>query len=220
MVAVSTRAVLATRLTVRGGASGILRRPSSTGQPMNPSRRQHLLVAALVFSAAAATALFWPGHDGITDQPPALSAEQIAVAPDGILVQTAATEIRWWLAGDASRQPRWRELDAPARNVLALSWVEGGAAGTRLDPFRGFNALSAAQSPLRPTAEDLAAAYDAIGASEVATVCRELERNAEANASGEIDAKFRAARSRADTAGKIRSYIRQHAAALSAVRQH
>lgn len=221
MVAVSVRTVAAPGPSLLGGSihgsQRSVRHCAAVGDTMTAHPRPLLLVAVLALCVAAAIALCWPRREGITDQPTALSPEQIAATPDGILVQTAATEIRWWLAGDASRQSRWRELGAPVRNVLALSWVEGGAAGTRLDPFRGFGALAAAASPLRPTADDLAVAYDAIGAPGAAGVCREWEQNADADAG--LDAKFRAARTQDDSSGKIRAYIRQHAAAIAAVRQ-
>lgn len=195
---------------------------------MTAQTRHRLLFATLAVVLIAAFALLWPRSEGIASQSPAMSAEQIAATPDRSLVQTAATEIRWWLAADPSRQPRWRELGEPVRHILALSWVESGEAGSRNDPFRGFAALFASTSPTRPSTDDLARAYEAIGAPELAALCREVQRvtdqemppQTDPRAYEELNAAFRRARDDVDSHGKFRAYIRQHAAAIAMIRQH
>ncbi len=179
------------------------------------------LVCALAL--AAGMLMFWPRGEPDLHAPMPATAAELAAATDAQVVYLATTELRWSLAGDAARLKRWRELDEVARSVLALSWVESGHADPRLAVFRGFAPLLSSQAPNRPTPDDLAQAYDAIGAPEVAEVCRKAQRVADRDAGVDayvgIDREFIHQRDAVGTLGKLRCYVRGHVAEIAAVRQ-
>ncbi|MBA3683910.1 MAG: hypothetical protein H0W72_01515 [Planctomycetes bacterium] len=194
---------------------------------MNPFSSPRVRLGALLILIIAAAALFAMRGEPDLDAPPALSTDQLASTPDPQLIYVATTELRWSLAGDAGRQQRWRELNEPARTVLALSWVESGNPDPRLAVFRGFAHLMATEAPNRPMPDDLAKAYEAIGAPALAEVCRSVQVIAERQASAEdttgpyadLDREFAKAREVDGPLAKLHVYVRAHIADIAAARQ-
>lgn len=189
---------------------------------MTAQARQRLLFATLGVLVIAAIALLWPGGSSIK-RPAALTAEELIGTPEARLIHAAASEVRWHLAGDAKRIASWRELDEVPRTVLALSWVETGESDPRKSVFRGFGTYLAGDASNRPTPDDLGAAYEAIGAPDVASVCRQVQGIADhgvidGGRLAAIDNEFLRARDVAGTIAKLNAYIRQHAAEIAALR--
>lgn len=200
---------------------------SAAIRPAPAVGRRHgvALSGMLALAIAAAVAVFWPRDPERIDAPTPLGLEQLSATSDNELMIVATAEVRWSIAGDADRQLRWRDLNPAARTVLALSWVESGYAEQWKAAFRGFASHLSHSSPSRPTLEDLALAYEAIGAPTVAAVCRSsspLERQdppPPATAFAEADRAFNAARATAGTLAKLRTYLRAHLADIVASRQ-
>lgn len=193
--------------------------------PAEGRRRGLALGGMLALTIAAAAAVFWPRDPERIDAPPPLSLEQLSATSDNELMTVASAEVRWSIAGDVDRQQRWRDLNPAARTVLALSWVESGYAEQWKAAFRGFASHLSHRSPSRPTLEDLALAYEVIGAPTVAAVCRttsplELQDPPPpATAFAEADRAFIASRTTAGTLAKLRTYLRAHLADIVASRQ-
>ena len=180
---------------------------------MTSPARQRILLSALAVAVAAAAVLFWPTGAGRIQADPPLSAEALAATPDARLIFVAATEVRWYLSGDADRMAAWRQLDEVPRTVLALSWVETGESDPRKSVFRGFGSFLAVEAPNRPTPDDLAVAYEVIGAPDVAGVCRQVQELSESGTIGDsgrlagLDGEFLRARDAAGTVAKLNAYI-------------
>jgi len=195
---------------------------------MKPTTKQRLLFTVLAGTVLLAIIVFGQRAEPTLQADPPLSAAALTAIPDDQLMHAAATELRWSMAGDVLRQSDWRDLNEPARTVLALSWVENGNAHARMDSFNGFGTLLSLNAPNRPTADDLACAYDIIGAPEMGVICREAQRISEhdlptatdVHTYAELDEKFRRIRSEVGTSAKIQTYIRQHAPEIAAVRNH
>lgn len=195
---------------------------------MNPVTKQRMLFAVLAVFILAAVALFWPRAIAMPQADPPMSAEALAAMPDDQLLHAAVTELRWSMAGDAVRQSHWREMNEAARTVMALAWVENGNLRARMDGFSGFGILFALEALNRPSGEDLALAYEHLGAPEMAQICREAQRitdqgmptATDQRAYAEPDEKFRRVRGEIGSTLKIQAYIRQHAAEITSVRNH
>lgn len=188
-----------------------------------------IILAALVVIAAI---VYWPWKTGPDfDIPASMSGEEITACPEHQLITLVVTDLRFKLAADERNWVRWREMPEAARNVLALSWVEDdlpydspGAV------FKGFGDLLGKHPPNMATLDDIAAAYENIGASGVAFVVRDAATIAgsptgkDAAAAGgadahrpylELDGTYRDRVQRDESRKLLRAYIRAHAGEIA-----
>src|SRR5262245_45317632 len=115
--------------------------------------------------------------------PPPMAADEISACPDTTLLTKSANHLRFRIA---EHPDRWRSLDPAAVTVLALSWVEDelpDLAPTHV--FSGFAAFVKTPQPNKPTLDELASAYDAIGAPDAAAAVRAAKSTADAAAGQE-----------------------------------
>jgi hypothetical protein len=187
--------------------------------------------------AVAAVWVFWPQSNprGIPI-PPRMDAAAITAVPDNQLIGTVFQDLRFRLALLNDKQlSQWRKLAEAPRNLLALSWVEDDLSpDAPRHEFQGFAELVTRPGANRPSFEDIAVAYEAIGAPKVATVLRDAAQIAGSDADGpskdgggipmldphkgvqvragfdSVDARFRSECAAVDSHKLIRAYIRAH----------
>lgn len=183
------------------------------------------LFAALALLGAIALWVHWPRGLPRLDLPEAMTLEQLKATSDQQIIYIATTEVRYRVIAIPENMPRWRNLPEPARNLLALSWTEGDDSPGTPDRFRGFGDFFGLNGPYLATPEDIAKAYEAIGAPAVAEVMRaagqryEQQPKPEADGEtkppakypyGDLDGRFREERRKAKIPGLMRAYIRTH----------
>lgn len=172
------------------------------------------MLGGIALAGLVLTWWMWSG-DGSAAIPHemAMSSEQLAAMPDPVLVRKVLTELRFKLQADPARIARWRKQPDPVRHLLALSSVE--------QRFTGFAELFSPQrpDPYRIQVEDLALAYDAIGAGGITEILEAAARLAEAEPDSspgqpgpfaELDARFVEQRLKADVQLLLRTYIREN----------
>jgi hypothetical protein len=204
----------------------------------------YLILLAIV--VAAAVWFFWPQSNprGIPI-PPRMNAAEITAIPDYQLISTVFTDLRFRLVlVNDSQLAKWRTMAEAPRNLLALSWVEDDLPPDApvIHQFNGFDELITRPGANHPSFEDIAVAYEAIGAPKVAAVLRDAARIAGPDADGPskdggsvpildphkgmqtradfntVDAKFRYECAQADTHKLIRAYIRAHVDEIAAAK--
>lgn len=156
--------------------------------------------------------------------PPPMTGDEITACADGVLLSKVANNLRYRIA---LKPTRWRTMGPEATTVLSLAWVEDefdfDAPG---HVFHGFAELVSAQTPTMATLDEIAAGYDAIGASEAASIVREAKALADKTAAiepgqnpfGALDSRLREERRRGKTIDKLHAYIRAHSAELAAAK--
>lgn len=173
-------------------------------------KRPAVLIAVIALNLALIVWL-WSRGDEAEAIPPevTMTSAKLAQVPDFALIHMTYSELRVKVVADPEKTSRWRTMPEPVRRALVLTWVEGS--------FPGFAALlvNRQSMPYQFTAEDLAEAYDGIGAAAVAEVVREAGRDApgrsatepaDRKAFADHDAKFREAKK----AGKVGDLLRAH----------
>lgn len=151
---------------------------------------------------------------------PPLSADQLATVPDAQLFPLVVRDLRLAIVV-GGKLSRWRELPEPARQVLALSWVHTDSGVGPRPPttaFRGFRTLARETSPNAPTLDEVAAAYTAVGALEVAQVVRDAAKlgvDADTAEYARYDGRFASLSQDPRTVAKIRAYVRANAVTLA-----
>lgn len=170
-----------------------------------------ILLAATVLVALA---VWWLSREPALPLPDALTQAQIEALSEAALVQAVTTDLRTRLQAAGATSGRWRAWPEPARHVLAWSWVEGDAGPGSTPPFPGFAILRANPERNLPGCADIAAAYQALGATAVAAAVRAAEQ---AGDDAALDRRLGQALGRG-TVPAMRAYIRAHTAELAAAR--
>ncbi len=203
------------------------------------SQRKHWLLAISALLAGGLLFAYWPAKKLVLPGPPAMSSPEITACPETQVIARVTSDLRLKVAGVPSRMSKWRSMPLPAKHVLALSWVEDDLPpGAPTHAFQGFSALLAVQAPNMASLDDIAQAYEAIGAPKVAEVIalakamseRPAAEDAVAHTAGpldlhekrrrenpfaEIDQQFREQRRSDNIIGLLRAYIRAHGDALA-----
>lgn len=190
--------------------------------------RNAILCIVLAAMLTALVAIHWPRHGADFPVPPALDAAAIAGMNDGELITRVTTDLRFAAVagGDLGH---WRLMTEPARTVLAISFVERDLPpGCPSPSFEGFARLIGERSANVPNLDEVAAAYDVIGAGAVAAVVRDAARIVAqlpaTDAPGvappraafvAVDQRFREQAARTGSLRLLRSYIRSHVADLA-----
>ena len=186
----------------------------------------------LVVLVAVIVLLYWPWKDAVEfEVPPVLAGDQYAACPDNQLISKVTSDLRLKLAASQGWD-RWRTLCEPAQHVLALSWVENDyPPGVPTPAFLGFASVIANKSPNMATLEEIARAYQEIGAQRVSEVVKTAAEIAATPAAQEaagaggsaahapfikVDGQFRQQVQHDDTLKLLRAYIRAHSAEIAA----
>lgn len=162
------------------------------------------------------------------------TAEELAQLPDAQITYAVIEDLRWRLV--AAGEDDWRTLPPAGLQMMALSWTEPSGPATPVNGFRGFAELASRQSAAAPRLGEIALAYEAIGASEVAAIVRRAESRQLTEPSGtgamapsmprpglttaatELDVEFGKACLANDTPLLVRRYIRAHLTELTTFR--
>lgn len=186
-------------------------------EPRGRRRWRAQTVAVLVAAAAVVVVLALTLHrDGPAMLPrEGLSAVDLRALPPERLLVRCFDRLRWYVALDAARLRNWRAQPDVVRHLLLLSTVETDAGLAAGSSFAGLAAVFD-QGAFACTAEELAAAYRAIGAQASAAVVEEAGRaGGDAQKLAACDRRLVAVSGQDATVVRMRAFVLGHAEDLA-----
>lgn len=189
---------------------------SSDGRLTRILRHPAVLAVVVAFNLLLVGWL-WSQEDPAREIPAELllTPSRLDATPDYALVHMTYSDLRVRVVADPAKIGRWRRLPEPARLVLILAWAEESFPGLEALIIRG----QTGPFDFRP--EDLAQAYEAIGAEGVADVITTAARRASGGPApgdggfAELETRFVEERNHADVPQRLRTYIRAHRDAIT-----
>ena len=198
------------------------------------------LIGLVIILAASLFFTLKPDNSVPFPIPPAMKGDEITACPDSQLLTKVLSDLRYKVNSQPNHIEHWRNMADPARHVLALSWVEDDLpADAPSHQFSGFAILMCNHSPNIATLDEIAAAYEAIGAPKTAEAVKEAKAIAESpegretyasgnpqphftngNPFDKVDRKFRDQRQQDGSLNLLRKYIRAHADDIASARMN
>ncbi|MCK6488951.1 MAG: hypothetical protein L6R48_11580 [Planctomycetes bacterium] len=146
----------------------------------------------------------------------ALTAADLRALPADLLLVRSFDRLRWHVALDPARLKRWRAQPDSVRHLLVLSTVETDAGLAANTTFPGLASLFA-QGAFACSAQELAEAYRAIGATGCAMVAdAAAQADGDAKRLAACDRRLVAASEADGTVARMRAFVRERADELDA----